>query len=209
MPVPRRRLTPEARRLEILEAAEKLLRRDGTAVRVEDIVAEAGASKGTFFVCFATWDDMLDAVRARLGPEYAKRVPPVPDPAIPRDWTRVLPDLAAAVVDFVLSMDKLHEVLFHSAFTLARPLPPERKPAAHIAAVLRAGQAAGAFPALDNEAAANLIFAMIHETADAVAAGADRERMSGALDAMLRRAVPVLSPPAENDAALAGNPRAR
>ena len=62
---PRRRLQPDERREELLKAAESLLRRGGT-VRVEDVVAEARAAKGTFYVYFATWDDLLMAVRARI-----------------------------------------------------------------------------------------------------------------------------------------------
>jgi AcrR family transcriptional regulator len=58
----RRRLEPEVRRQEVIEAAEKLLTVNG----VEDIVHEAGAAKGTFYLYFPTWDDLLEAIRGRL-----------------------------------------------------------------------------------------------------------------------------------------------
>ena len=59
----RRRLSPEARKLEIIEAAERLLQARGEHVRVEDVVREAGVAKGTFFLYFPTWDDLLEAIR--------------------------------------------------------------------------------------------------------------------------------------------------
>ena len=60
----RRRLKPEARKLEIVEAAERLLQAGGGArVRVEDVVREAGVAKGTFFLYFPTLDDLLETTQ--------------------------------------------------------------------------------------------------------------------------------------------------
>lgn len=176
----RRRLTPEIRKQEILAAAIPLLKDKGMATRVEDVAAAAGAAKGTFFTCFATWDDLLEAVRAHHIAAFRAVMVPV-RPSTLADWQNVLPGLSLSFIDFILGMGGTHEVLFHSAFTIARPLPAAERPAAQIAAILRDGQAAGAYGMLDADHAGRLIFAMIHDTADAIAAGAER---IAALDAL-------------------------
>jgi AcrR family transcriptional regulator len=187
MASPRRRLGQEARREEILVAAERLLRRDGVTVRVEDIVAEARAAKGTFYTCFATWDDMLDEVRARKITELEQVLAPIVSAKPVHAST--LADVALTSIDFILRLGRLHEVLFHSAFTQARPLPKSARPPARIAAILRMGQEAGVYAACDCEPMGALIFAIMHETADRIAAGADRERSLATLKLALDRIV--------------------
>lgn len=182
----RRRLTPSQRREELLEAADRLLHARGAAVRVEDITTAAGAAKGTFYTCFETWDDLLVAVRERRLRAFEDRIAPVLDAAA---LPLRLPQLAEALVAFILDLGKLHDVLFHSAFAVAHPLPPEARPAARFGALLRAGQAAGAYAALDPEPTGALIFAMTHETADGIAGGADADRAMRALTTALNRLV--------------------
>jgi len=82
----RRRLQPEARKLEIIEAAERLLAVDGSRVRVEDVVREAGIAKGTFFLYFPTWDDLLETVRQRLVRAFDATHPLPTEAEGPIDW---------------------------------------------------------------------------------------------------------------------------
>ena len=192
----RRRLQPDARRLEIIAAAEKLLKKHGTDVRVEDVVAEARAAKGTFYTYFATWDDLLEAIRARKVAEVEKAAGPILAFGPQTDWPKVLPSLAVILIDFIVASGGLHEALFHSAFTRNRPEPPEKRLAARLAQVVKAGMAAGAYARLDPEPAGALISAVIHETADQILAGADRKRALKALNHMLHRLV-IAEPQAE------------
>jgi len=185
----RRRLDPAARRLEILETAERLLARDGESVRVEDVVAAAGAAKGTFYHYFPTWDDLLEALRTRTFERFDARYQLPSEVEAPLDWLRVLDELAAAFVAFTLGQARLHDVLFHSDFARRRPLPPQQSATTRLAAVIRAGQEAGDFVGLDPEPTARLLFAVLHETADAVAEGEDCERSLAALQVILRRAL--------------------
>ncbi len=188
-PARRRRLAPEARRLEILDAAEQMIRRHGSAVRVEDVARAAGAAKGTIFAYFPTFDDLLDEIRARQVAPLEAQVAELVGPQSAIPWPTLLPAIATLLVEFMLSLEGLHEVLFHSAFARHRPLPSERRPAARIAELLRAGQAAGAFAPLDPEPTAVLLFAIIHETADAIGAGADHTRALAAMREMIDRTV--------------------
>jgi AcrR family transcriptional regulator len=181
----RRRLSPEARKQEIVEAAERLLHLHGAKVRVEDVVREAGVAKGTFFLYFPTWDDLLEMVRGRLVAEFDHAHPEPTEVAGPVDWPGLMETQAAAFIDFTLSRQGFGEALFHSDFA-------ERRPLAHngverLAAAIRAGQEAGGFGPVDPDATARLLFAAIHEAADAVAGGADREVTLAALKTLLRR----------------------
>ncbi|MBS0362359.1 MAG: TetR/AcrR family transcriptional regulator [Proteobacteria bacterium] len=183
----RRRLKPEARRQEIVEAAERLLQAHGAQVRVEDVAREAGVAKGTFFLYFPTWDDLLEAVRDRLIARFDANNPLPNEVERPIDWPDLVSRQAQAFVDHALAHHGVGEVLFHSDF--ARRRPQADHATVRFAAAIRAGQEAGAFGPVDPEAMARLLFATIHEAADAVAGGADRTAMLAALDHLLRRAL--------------------
>ena len=184
---PRRRLHPEARKLEIVEAAERLLQAHGARVRVEDVVREAGVAKGTFFLYFATWDDLLETVRARMVSEFDRTYPLPTEAEGPIDWPALVEQQAVAFIDFALARQGAGEAVFHSDFAERRPLADHG--VVRIAAVIRAGQEAEAFGDVDPDATARLLFAAIHEAADAVAGGADRRATQAALAALLRRAL--------------------
>jgi AcrR family transcriptional regulator len=186
---PRRRLEPEARRQEIIEAAERLLTRDGPNVRVEDVVREAGAAKGTFYLYFPAWDDLLEAIRARIVVAFDAAHPLQIEACTRADSPRLLEWLAVAFVDAIVGMGGLHTVLWHTDFVQRRPMPPANNPINRLTALIRAGQEAGAFARIDAALAGRLLFAVIHETADVLAAGEDRERALAAMRWILRRAL--------------------
>jgi AcrR family transcriptional regulator len=184
---PRRRLEPEVRRQEIIEAAERLLTRDGSNVRVEDVVREAGAAKGTFYLYFPTWDDLLEAIRGRLVVAFDATHPLQIEACTQADWPQLLDWLAVAFVDAIVGMGGLHAVLWHTDFAQRRPMPPTDNPINRLTTVIRAGQGAGAFARVDAALAGRLLFAVIHETADALVGGEDRECALAAMRWILRR----------------------
>ena len=181
----RRRLSPEARKLEIVEAAERLLQAQGARVRVEDVVREAGVAKGTFFLYFPSWDDLLETVRGRLVSEFDAAYPLPTEIEEPVDWPAVMDWQAAAFIDFALQRLGIGEALFHSDFAERRPLA--NNGVFRLIAVIRAGQEAGVFGPVDPEPCARLLFAAIDETVHAVAGGADRAAMVAALQQLIRR----------------------
>jgi AcrR family transcriptional regulator len=181
----RRRLQPEARKLEIVEAAERLLHAHGSRVRVEDVVREAGVAKGTFFLYFPTWDDLLEVVRQRLVSQFDAAYPLPTEVGGPVDWPRLVESQAGAFIDFTISRRGVGEAVFHSDFAERRPLADHA--IVRLSAVIRAGQEASAFGPVDPEPTARLLFAAIHEAADAVAGGADRAAILAALRSLLRR----------------------
>jgi AcrR family transcriptional regulator len=181
----RRRLSPEARKLEIVEAAERLLQRHGQGVRVEDVVREAGVAKGTFFLYFPTWDDLLETIRTRLAAAFDAANPPPTEIDGPVDWPTFVEAQAAAFVEFTLTRRGIGEAVFHSDFAQRRP--QALTAGQRMAAVIRAGQEAEALGPVDPDPTARLLFAAIHEAADAVAAGADRAATIAALQRLIRR----------------------
>ncbi|WP_296599189.1 TetR/AcrR family transcriptional regulator [Phenylobacterium sp.] len=181
----RRRLHPEARRLEIVEAAERLLQAHGPRVRVEDVVREAGVAKGTFFLYFPTWDDLLDTVRQRLVAEFDAASPLPTEVDGPIDWMALLDLHAAAYIDFASARQGIGQALFHSDFAERRSQADNA--VVRLSAVIRAGQEAEAFGPVDPEPTALLLFAALDEAARAVAGGRDREAIVAALRLLLRR----------------------
>lgn len=182
---PRRRLHPEARKLEIVEAAERLLQANGGRARVEDVVREAGVAKGTFFLYFPTWDDLLEAIRDRLVSAFDAAYPLPTEVDGPIDWPALVEAQACAFIEFTLTRRGVGEAVFHSDFAERRPLADH---AIHrLAAVIRAGQEAEAFGPVEPESTGRLLYAVIHEAADAVAAGGDRAAIEASLRHVLRR----------------------
>lgn len=181
----RRRLQPEVRKLEIIEAAERLLAAEGARVRVEDVVREAGIAKGTFFLYFPTWDDLLETIRQRLISTFDRANPLPTEAEGPIDWPALVESQAAAFIDFTLTRQGFGDAVFHSDFAERRPLADNG--ILRLSAVIRAGQEAGAFGPVDPDATARLLFAVIHESADAVAGGADRAAILATLQHLLRR----------------------
>jgi AcrR family transcriptional regulator len=183
----RRSLQPEARKREIVEAAERLLQAQGPRVRVEDVVREAGVAKGAFFLAFPAWDDLLEAVRERLVSEFDLAYPLPTEVEAPVDWPELVEWQAAAFIDFALSRRGIGEAVFHSDFAQRRPMA--HSAILRLSAVIRAGQEAEAFGPVDPEPTARLMFAAIDEAAAAVAAGTDRAAVLAALRGLLRRAL--------------------
>ncbi|WP_449066029.1 TetR/AcrR family transcriptional regulator [Planomonospora algeriensis] len=71
-PRTRRRLSPNERRTELIDAAIRVLREQGEpANRAAAVTAEAGTAKGTFYVYFPSWEDLLVAVHDRLMDDYS------------------------------------------------------------------------------------------------------------------------------------------
>lgn len=181
----RRRLAPEARKQEIVEAAERLLQAHGAHVRVEDVVREAGVAKGTFFLYFPTWDDLLETIRQRLVAAFEAAYPMPTEVDGPVDWPGLMDGLAGAYIDFAAARQGVGQVLFHSDFAERRPLAENG--VFKLAAMIRAGQEAQAFGPVDPDPTARLLFAAIDEAGRAVAAGDDRDATLAALRNMLRR----------------------
>lgn len=184
----RRRLSPEARRQELLDAAIRVLRQRGPgSCRVEDVTAEAGTAKGNFYRYFPTWDDLLVAVRDHVLDSYRDALAQrYADPASIVWW-----DVVDAEIDhfimFQLDLGGLHDAIFHGAAAVAEPVEQDRSAASIVAGLLAAGIADGEFFPVDIKTTATLLFELLHAAADAIASGMDYDTVIAATRLIFHR----------------------
>lgn len=181
----RRRLRPDVRRSELLKAALVVLRDVGPQrARVEDITHAAGAAKGTFYLYFASWNDLLAALREHLVASYAAEVRAKLADLSAMKWSDIESE-CVRFVDFVVGLGDLHEAIFHGP-GIEHPVNKERSADALIAEMINAGIAAGTCRPVAAELAAPLLFSVLHATADAIARTGGREVKLDTLLGLLR-----------------------
>ncbi|MEV0618235.1 TetR/AcrR family transcriptional regulator [Nonomuraea sp. NPDC050404] len=188
----RRRLSPEARRGELLDAAIRLLDSGQDVTNwVQAVTAEADAAKGTFYVYFSSWEEMLAAVRERVLREYADRFHRLAETTEPIDWWATLDAECAAAIDTISRPGGLHAAVFHSSSALV-PVDEDPDIIAAIARALRRAMDEGAFRPVDPHIAATILFTVLHGAADAIAAGDQPRRWLEAVRDLTRH---WLAPP--------------
>ncbi|UBU08299.1 TetR/AcrR family transcriptional regulator [Nonomuraea gerenzanensis] len=182
----RRRLSPEARRAELIDAAIRLLRSGRQVTNwVQAVTTEADAAKGTFYVYFSSWEEMLAAVRERVLREYVDRFHRLADSTEPIDWWATLDAECAAAIEEISRPGGLHAAVFHANSELTDDGPIDT--IAAIARALRRGMDDGAFRPVDPHIAATILFTVLHAAADAIAAGEQRERWLEAVRDLARQ----------------------
>lgn len=193
----RRRLRPDMRRIELLEAALSVLRKQGPMnARVEDVTAAAGAAKGTFYLYFSSWDDLLVEVRAHLLSKYVSEMQKRFKLEALHDWWVAFEKECVHFVDFVEELGDLHKAIFHGPIA-DRPLDAAISAETIIAGMLRIGIESGVCRPVEIDAAARLLFSVLHTTADSIVQTGDRERylnsMFDLLRAWLRTSAPAVT----------------
>jgi TetR/AcrR family transcriptional regulator, transcriptional repressor for nem operon len=115
---PPRRQPPDVRREQILDAAQRVLLRQGpAAATMADVADAASVAKGTVYLYFASKAELLAGLRAR----YFERLTAVlgdqatAGPGAPSAVAARIEALVAASYDFALANHELHHVLFHEA----------------------------------------------------------------------------------------------
>jgi AcrR family transcriptional regulator len=165
---------------------EAVVRRLGTAARIEDVTIEAGAARATFYVYFPTWEDFLLALRDRalvsLAAEFRAAL------ANDRDWRGRIAQLPDLIVDLTLSLEGWHATAFLGPVA-DRPRDSAFDLTAAVAGLLAEGSAAGALTVENVPETAHLVYAMLHQTADRVEKGEDRATAVAACQALLLRAL--------------------
>lgn len=194
----RRRLSPANRREELLSAAEAIVRRDGAAARVEDIVREAGAARGTFYVYFETWDDCLMALRERVFEQLHERYMAWIQGA--KTWPERLSGLPELFVQMTLGLEGLHQAVLHGPISQRPPRQTRHDVIRVLAELIEEGVSEGALAVTDPKSTARLMFAVLHETADQVERGAPREATLAAAQEMLMRSLVRSKRPAGDQA---------
>ncbi|SEG99562.1 DNA-binding transcriptional regulator, AcrR family [Nonomuraea solani] len=171
----RRRLSPEARRGELIDAAIRLLDSGQDITNwVQAVTTEADSAKGTFYVYFSSWEEMLAAVRDRVLRDYVDRFHRLAESAEPIDWWATVDAECAAAIDSIARPSGLHAAVFHSG-SVSAPGRAEPDIIDAIARALRRGMDEGAFRPVDPRIAATILFTVLHGAADAIVAGERRQ----------------------------------
>nr|MBN2278543.1 TetR/AcrR family transcriptional regulator [candidate division Zixibacteria bacterium] len=182
----RRRLRPEARRIELLEAALSVLRsRDPINARVEDVTGAAGAAKGTFYLYFPSWEDMLVEVRAHLLSKYISEMQKRFAGEALSDWWDTFEKECIHFIDFIVELGDLHKAIFHGPIA-DRPIDTAISSNTIITRILKTGIESGACRLVEIDASARLLFSVLHTTADSVVQTGDRKHYLNSMLDLLR-----------------------
>jgi AcrR family transcriptional regulator len=184
----------------LVEAALAVLRnRDPGEVRVVDVTRAAGAAKGTFYLYFSSWNELLAAVRDHVLALYTSALlDRFASVKTASEWWTALEEECVRFVDFHVELGTLHQAIFHGTKS-EYPLDSDHSDERIISGLLRQGVALEACRPLDTELAAPLIFSLLHTTADEVSRSGNREARLEALLTLLRAWLPAPLPTPQGD----------
>jgi AcrR family transcriptional regulator len=158
---------PEERRDELMSAAERLFLKQGVQdTTVEQITRAAGVAKGTYYLYFATKEDVRAALGDRFAQRHLERVKAAIAEQPADDWKALLTTWAQATVDFYLDSIQLHDMLFYESRSPTREGLVDNIVIDHLEKFLAAGAAAGAWPIDDPRSAAVFLFSGVHGVVD-------------------------------------------
>lgn len=159
----------DLRRAGLVRAAIALLVDQGLPdASVDDIAAQAGVAKGTFYHYFASKAELIDALRAHFSDDFQARVVAAVDACPGGDWDGRFAAWIVSATDAYFDMHALHDLVFHGPTMPQRQSMGDAPIVHHLAALLDAGQADGAWH-LAGEAPvqiAAMIFHALHGLAD-------------------------------------------
>lgn len=187
---------PKERRRELLEAAVRVFARRGVAdATIGDITVEAGVGKGTFYLHFASKEELLAAIRSAFVDEIVAHASPFFERVGQEDWWELTDAFVASWVDFALDRADLVRLVMQQAFTPDTEdvlVECERKLRLMMALAIQAGVEAGAFRVSDPELTAS----MLHHALEGSLQGAlafgetlDRDRFLAAARDLVHRAL--------------------
>lgn len=173
----------------MLSAGEQVVRRLGAAARVEDVVQAAGAAKGTFYVYFDTWDEFLLALRDRAFRQMDAKFAAFAQSC--SDWPALIGGLPACFIDLTLSLEGLHPAVFHTSVAHAPVENPRFDILARLGRLFAGGMEDKALEVPDLAVTSRFVFGLLHEAADLVEQGGDRQHIELTLQTLLLNALNV------------------
>jgi AcrR family transcriptional regulator len=151
----------EERRDELMNAARNLFLKNGVgATSIEQITDGADVAKGTFYLHFASKDDILLALRERFVQGLLEVLKRASARRPEDDWKGKLAAWAKAGVAYFLDEAALHALVFHES-TVPKE-HGENTVIVHLAGLLEAGTAAGAWSVDDAHFTATFLFHGLH-----------------------------------------------
>lgn len=171
-----RRLHPDIRRIELLEAALTVLQDQGPInARVEDVTEAAKVAKGTFYIYFSSWDNLLVEVRAHILSKYESEMHKKFATEALSDWWAAFEKECVHFVNFVEELGNLHKAIFHGPIA-DHPFDGSISAEVIIARLLKTGIDSGVCRNVELDIASRLLFSVLHTTVDGIVQTGDRER---------------------------------
>jgi AcrR family transcriptional regulator len=157
----RTRLAPGIRRASILDAATRLILRDGaTGLTMEDIAAEAGVARGTLYLYF----DSIDGITAALRDRYAQALTGDLEPLLATGGSgsrlHRLDTFIAALAHALHDHQDLHHALFTHTGAAEDPLTATFRTL--LRRFITDGRDAGEFPVPDPGLTTSFLLAGLH-----------------------------------------------
>jgi AcrR family transcriptional regulator len=186
-------MPPEARRDELMNAAQHLFLVGGfESTTIEQITTAADVAKGTFYLYFSSKEEVRAALVGRFAEDLLAKIKAAIARRRDDDWRGKLTAWAAAGVAGYFDSIRLHDVLF----TGAHPPSPDGRVdniiIDHLAELLQAGAASGAWSIGDPRLTAVFLFSGLHgivEDAHAREKRTDRNELAQGLERLCLRAV--------------------
>jgi AcrR family transcriptional regulator len=183
----------EGRRDQLLDAAERVIVRRGLAqATVADITSEAGVAKGTFYLYFATKDDVVRALKQRMYDFLLERMSEAYLQMTAGDWWGQVDGVIAAIVEFDLEHREWHRMLGSTSAAATDSEPQAAQIIDVMTTAIRQGVEAGVFSCEDPELFAVLLYEAV-EGATHRACMADEEpdpaRLVTAMQTFCRKAL--------------------
>ncbi|CAB3923510.1 TetR/AcrR family transcriptional regulator [Achromobacter ruhlandii] len=169
---------------ELMAAAEDLFVRQGVeATTIDQIVAQAGVAKGTFYHYFSSKADVLAALRVKFSQGFLDRIDAAMAACAPDDGVARLQAWTRAGVQAYFDGYALHDVVFHDVNHPHRGAAERAAVLAQAEAMLRAGQQAGCWRLAQPALTAILLYHGMHGAVDdAIARGAaDADALAASL----------------------------
>jgi AcrR family transcriptional regulator len=154
---------PQERRDELMNSAQRLFLQNGLdSTSIEQITGGANVAKGTFYLHFASKDDVLLALRERFVRALWEKLKLAVSSCPEDDWRGKLAAWAKAGIAYFLEQEAIHDLVFREYQLPSPQEQSENTVILHLAELLEAGTAAGAWSVDDHRFTAIFLFHGLH-----------------------------------------------
>jgi AcrR family transcriptional regulator len=154
---------PQERREELMNSAQRLFLLHGLDLTsIEQITDGANVAKGTFYLHFASKDDVLLALRDRFVRALLENLKQAVSKRAEGDWRGKLAAWAKAGIAYFLEEAAIHDLVFREYQLPSPKQESENIVILHLSALLEAGTTAGAWSVDDHRFTAIFLFHGLH-----------------------------------------------
>jgi AcrR family transcriptional regulator len=158
-----------------MSAAQSLFLENGFgATTIEQITAAADVAKGTFYLHFASKDELRAALGEKFARQHLARVVAAVARISEEDWRGKLAAWARASVAFYVESIRFHDVLFHDARSPTREGLVDNIVIDDLAMLLNEGESAGAWTVHGSRRTAVFLFTGLHGVVDDAFVGGEK-----------------------------------